>query len=113
MAELKRWQELRSELQISLNMMAVSPDSPEEISKSKGKHGLQARMLSDQDLEATTALGLKNVGTNLPPRPLPVPTSVLVSAQGIVLWIDQAEHYTDRSDTSVVKAALDTYLDCT
>ena len=46
-------------------------------------------------------------------RALPVPTSILVSGEGIVLWIDQAEHYTDRSDTSVVKAALDTYLDCT
>ena len=110
MAELKRWQELRSELQISLNMIAVSPDSPKDMSKSKGQHGLQARMLSDQSLAATTALGLKNVGTNMPPRALPVPTSILVSGEGIVLWIDQAEHYTDRSDIGVVRAALATHL---
>ena len=68
-------------------------------------------MLSDQDLAATNALGLKNVGTNLPPRPLPVPTSVLVSEQGTVLWVDQSEHYTDRSNTDVVKAALDAHSD--
>ena len=92
-------------------MIAVSPDSTKDISKGKGKHGLQARMLSDQDLAATAALGLKNVGTNMPPRPLPVPTSILVSDEGIVLWIDQAEHYTSRSDAGVVKAALGAHLD--
>ena len=92
-------------------MIAVSLDSPEATAKGKGKHGLFARMLSDQDLAATAALGLKNVGSNVPPRPLPVPTSVLVSEQGIVLWVDQSEHYTDRSDGDVVKAALDAHLD--
>ena len=92
-------------------MVAVSPDSPEAIAKGRGKHELDARMLSDQDLVATTALGLKNVGSNVPPRPLPVPTSVLVDEQGIVLWIDQSEHYTNRSDGDVVKAALDAHLD--
>ena len=91
-------------------MIAVSPDSPEATAKGKGKHGLFARMLSDQDLAATAALGLKNVGMNLPPRPLPVPTSVLVSEQGVVLWVDQSEHYTDRSDIGVVRAALATHL---
>ena len=92
-------------------MIAVSPDSLEATAKGKAKHGLEARLLSDQDLAATNALGLKNVGTNLPPRPLPVPTSVLVSHQGTVLWIDQSEHYTDRSNTDVVKAALDAHSD--
>ena len=92
-------------------MIAVSPDSPEATAKGKAKHGLEARLLSDQDLAATNALGLKNVETNLPPRPLPVPTSVLVSHQGTVLWIDQSEHYTDRSNTDVVKAALDAHSD--
>lgn len=55
--------------------------------------------------------GLENVGTNMPPRVLPVPTSILVSGEGIVRWIDQAEHHTDRSDAGVVKAALRAHLD--
>ena len=69
-------------------------------------------MLSDQDLAATVALGLRNVGTNTPPLPLPlpVPTSILVGDEGIVLWIYQAGHYTDRSDAGVVTAALGAHL---
>ena len=35
-----------------------------------------------------------------------MPTSVLVDALGVVLWIDQSEHYTDRSDREFVLSAL-------
>ena len=91
-------------------MIAVSPGSTKDVSKGRGKYGLQARMLSDQDLAATAALGLRNVGTNMLPLPLPVPMSILVSDEGIVLWIYQAERYTDRSDAGVVKAALGAHL---
>ena len=50
-------------------MIAFSPDSPEATAKGKGKHGLLARMLSDQDLAATAALGLKKCGYELASAP--------------------------------------------
>jgi peroxiredoxin len=82
-------------------MVAVCADSPEELRKGKGKHGLEAVMLSDKALIATDALGLRNIGAMIAPRavPVPVPISILVDAQGIVRWVDQSKHYTDHSLT--------------
>lgn len=67
-------------------------------------------MLSDKKLIATDALGLRNIGVPVSPRPVPVPTSILVDAQGVVLWIDQSKHYTDRSDRDFVLSALNEHL---
>ena len=92
-------------------MVTVCADSPEELRKGKGKHGLEAIMLSDKELLATDALGLRNIGAMSAPRPVAVPTSVLVDAQGVVLWIDQSEHYTDRSDRDFVMSALNEHLE--
>lgn len=91
-------------------MLTISADSPAEVRKGKGKHGLEAIMLSDKQLVATDAFGLRNVGAKSAPRPVPVPTTVLVDAEGIVRWIDQSEHYTDRSDRGLVMAALREHL---
>ena len=91
-------------------MVTVCADSPEELREGKGKHGLEAIMLSDKALIATDALGLRNSGAKSAPRPVPVPTSVLVNALGVVLWIDQSEHYTDRSDREFVLSALKKHL---
>jgi peroxiredoxin len=91
-------------------MVTVCADSPEELRKGKGKHGLEAIMLSDKALIATDALGLRNIGAMSAPRAVPVPTSILVDAQGIVRWVDQSEHYTDRSNRDVVMSALYEHL---
>ena len=91
-------------------MVTVCADSPEEVRKGKGKHGLEALMLSDRSLAAADALGLRNIGAMSAPRPVPVPTSVIVDANGIVLWIDQSEHYTQRSNRDFVRAALREHL---
>jgi hypothetical protein len=37
---------------------------------------------------------------------LPIPTTVLTDARGIVRWIDQSENYQRRSDPDRVRAAL-------
>jgi peroxiredoxin len=84
-------------------------DSPEQISKAKSKHGLQAIMLSDRKCEVIESLGIRNQGfhSGLPGGPLlPIPTTVLVDAAGIVRWIDQSENYQRRSDPDRVRTAL-------
>lgn len=70
------------ELKTPLKMVAVCADSPEEVRKGKGKHGLEALMLSDRSLAAADALELRNIGAMSAPRPVPVPTSVIVDANG-------------------------------
>jgi len=67
-------------------------------------------MLADPTLEVIDAFGYRNKNFNnfkIPSRPgLPVPTSLLVDATGTVVWMDQSENYTRRSDPDVVGAAL-------
>lgn len=80
----------------------------------RGVHGLQATMLADPKLELTELFGYKNKNINnfkTPGRPgLPVPTSLLIDAEGTVVWKDQSENYTQRSDPTVVGHALKTHF---
>ena len=69
-------------------------------------------MLADPDLKITTlynllntkALGPKGLGT------LPIPTTFLVDATGIVRWVDQADDYMIRSEPERVLVALEEAL---
>ena len=96
-------------------MVTVSTDLPEEIREGRTVHGLQARMLSDRELAVTDAFGLRNQGIHTGPivgaEALPVPTSLLIDADGRVLWMDQSEDYQRRSGPEVVLAALREHLD--
>ena len=70
-------------------------------------------MLSDRTLAVTDAFGLRNLGFHSGPpglEGLPVPTSMLISSDGKVLWIDQAENYQRRNGPEVVQAALQHHL---
>ncbi len=73
-------------------------------------------MLSDPKLVVTDAFGLRNLGFHSAPptddaEALPIPTSLLVDANGKVLWIDMSENYQRRSKPEVVLAALQAHLD--
>ena len=72
--------------------------------------GLQAIMLADPKLEIIDLFGFRNQNLNnfrMPGRPgLPVPTSLLVDENGKVVWKDQSDNYTRRSDPDYVSAAL-------
>lgn len=73
-------------------------------------------MLSDRDLRVTDAFGLRNQGIHSGPasdevEALPVPATLLIDADGKVLWMEVAENYQRRSGPEVVLAALRTHLD--
>jgi len=116
---LRRWEELRPELdRRGIEIVTLSTDKPAEIVAGRGKHGLCAMMLSDADLAVTDLYGLRNRPSFAPGRdralpeirPLPIPTTLLVDAKGIVRWIDQAADYQVRSDPERVLAALREHL---
>jgi len=71
-------------------------------------------MLSDRECELIDTLGIRNIGfhSGIPggAKALPIPTTVLVDATGVVRWIDQAENYQRRSDPDLVLAALTDHL---
>jgi peroxiredoxin len=106
---LRRWEELRPELDArGVAIVTVSTDTPDEIRRGRGKHGCRATMLSDPGLEVTDRYGLRNP-TNLTPkgiRGMPVPTTFLVDAEGVVRWIDQAKNYQVRSEPERVLRAI-------
>lgn len=99
---------------MDVQVVAVCPETPEEIRDGRGKHGLKAHMLSDPDLSLTDAFRLRNQGIHSGPPwesdALPVPTTILIDADGKVLWIDRAENYQRRSGPDVVLTALRTHL---
>ena len=97
--------------------MTISTDTPQEIASGRHKHNLGAIMLSDRNLAVTDQFGLRNLGIHSGPPPplaakaLPVPTSLLVDANGKVIWMDQSENYQRRSDPAYVLAALQEHMD--
>ena len=97
-------------------VITISTDSPEDIAAERHLHGLQARMLSDVQLQVTDAFGLRNTGFHSAPPThgsvaLPVPATLLVDREGRVLWIDLSKDYQRRSDPSVVLAAMQANFD--
>jgi peroxiredoxin len=77
------------------------------------KHGAKAIMLSDADLSVARQYGIENTATMIKPpgvKGLPVPTTILVDASGIVRWIDQAEDYQVRSQPDRVLTAVNAGL---
>ena len=110
-------EELRSEFdERGVKVVTVSVDLSEVIADRRHLHGLQATMLSDQQLVVTDAFGLRNQGIHSAPnsepaKALPVPATLLIDRQGTVLWRDLSENYQRRSDPSVVLAAMQTHFD--
>ncbi len=112
---MRRWEELRPEFdRRGVQIVTISTDKPEEIKAQRAKHGLQAIMLSDRDLAVTDKFGLRNRGrhSGIPGAApaLPVPTSILVDGDGVVVWLDQSENYQRRSDPDYVLGALREHL---
>jgi peroxiredoxin len=76
----------------------------------RGMHGLKATMLADPKLKLIEQFGYRNKNINnfktLGRPGLPVPTSLLIDAEGKVVWKDQTDNYTRRSVPDIVDAAL-------
>jgi peroxiredoxin len=110
-AELRRWEELRPELDArDVAIVTVCGDTAEKIRASRTKHGLRAVMIPDPDLAITDRYNLRNP-KNFALKsgvivPLPIPTTILVDAGGIVRWIDQSTDYMRRSAPERVLAAI-------
>jgi len=96
-----------------VRIVTLCTDTPEKIRAGRAKHGLEAVMLADPEATVIRDLGIENRGIHSGPpgKPaLPIPTTVLVDATGIVRWIDQSEHYQERSDPPRVRRALEEHV---
>ncbi len=94
-----------------VEVVTICGDTSSLIKKGRSMHGLPAVMLSDADLEVTDTYNLRH-SRALAPKPgvivsLPIPTTILVDADGVVRWIDQATDYQQRSHPDRVLGAVD------
>ena len=105
---------MRPELDaLGVGIVAICTDSPARIATGRRKHGLQGTFLADPTLAVTDLFGLRNLNTAVRPPgvpALPVPTTLLVDAGGVVLWKDQSADYMQRSDPEGLRRALREHL---
>jgi peroxiredoxin len=92
-----------------LQIVTICSDTPAQIRRGRAKHNIDAVMLSDPDLEVTDQFNLRNEGSLSPSGwgALPIPTTILVDADGIVRWIDQSRDYQLRSNPDRVRPVIE------
>ena len=77
-------------------------------------HGFKGTMLADPRSQIINKFGLKNQNRNnfrMPWRPdLPVPTTLLIDSNGTVIWKDQADQYSKRSDPKRIRLVLEEHF---
>jgi peroxiredoxin len=92
-----------------MKVVAVCTDTADQIANGRNKHGLQGTFLADPTLVVTDKFGLRNLNTAVRPPGLPglpIPTTLMLDANGVVRWKDQSADYMQRSDPGFVRAAL-------
>jgi peroxiredoxin len=96
-ADLRLWSQRREELQeLGLKLVAVSHDSVEELQRFKRGHDWDVTLVADPDLEIIRRYNLQNhnfTPKGGPFRDMAIPASILIDAEGKVLWINQATDF--------------------
>lgn|SRR5262245_44664820 len=113
-ADLRLWNAHGGELRrLGLKLVAVSHDSAEELRRFKQKHAWDVTLVADPELEIIRRYNLQN--RNFTPkggpfRDMAIPATILIDADGRVLWMSQATDFRVRSHPakvlSDVRAAL-------
>lgn len=117
-------QEIEGELkEMGFQIMALSPDKPENLNKTIKKNDLEYTLVSDSKMNLIDALGLsfqvdektlkkyKLYGINLEKASgeahnrLPVPAIIIANAEGIVTFTYVNPDYSVRADAGLVLAA--------
>ena len=97
-----------------VTLITVSTDTVSEINLGRKMHGLKGTMLADNKLKIINQFGLKNQNLNnfrIPFRPgLPIPTTLLIDDTGTVIWKDDTNQYSKRSDPERIKPVLEKLL---
>ena len=109
-ADLRLWNARGAELRaLGLKLVAVSHDSVEELRRFKEKQGWDMTLVADPGLEVIRRYNLQN--RNFTPkggpfRDMAIPATVLIDADGKVLWISQATDFRVRLHPDKVLAAV-------
>jgi peroxiredoxin len=109
-ADLRLWNARAGEVRaLGLRLVAVSHDSVEELRQFKLKHGWDMTLVADPGLEIIRRYNLQNhnfTPKGGPFRDMAIPTTVLIDADGKVLWMSQATDFRVRLHPEKVLAAV-------
>jgi peroxiredoxin len=107
---LLQLERLKSSTLKGITVLAVSPDSPEETNellarlKSSAGVSLTHRFLSDVDLKAIDAYGIRNKEAT---KPIPHPTTILIDRDGREVWRFTDRNFKTRPTDAELKQAVD------
>jgi peroxiredoxin len=97
---------------LGVRMLAISPDNVKEAAGMQRK-GLSIPLLTDEALSVTDLYGLRHQkgfagtpGKRGMMRPLAIPTTILIDAEGVVRWVDRSADFRVRSDAARVLGAI-------
>ena len=111
-----------------VKLVAISPQSPDNSLTMQQKNELAFTVLSDEGNKVAVQLGVaidpaakvvaaqRELGLDLTAinadrtTALPMPTTVVVDADGVIRWIDVHPDYTTRSEVADIVAAVDAML---
>ena len=110
--------------QYGVTVVAISKDSPAVVAAHRQRDGLTFPLLSDPDLAIIKRFGLLHeaglefktfllgpmrfpVGWPVGFKQMAIPTTLLLDAEHVVRWIDQADDYRIRGDASRTREALE------
>ncbi|WP_436298212.1 peroxiredoxin-like family protein [Variovorax sp. LjRoot175] len=122
---LRRWQQHLGELmQLGANLIAISPQSPENTEWTSSGNGLEYRLLSDSELTAANGFDIAftlpaelidlyaSVGTNVPilngngQWVLPVPATYVIDQAGRIRYAHVEADYRRRAEPDHVISAV-------
>jgi peroxiredoxin len=123
--QLSGIQEIESELtDLGYNIIAISTDSPENLSKTLGKEQLTYTLLSDSDLAAAKKFGIafkvpesytkllsESSGGKNKDRLLPVSSVFILDTKGIIQFEYINPNYKERISPGLLKAAASALID--
>lgn len=105
-ADLRLWNEQREELRaLGLRLVAVSHDSVEDLQRFKRGRDWDVTLVADPDLEIIRRYNLQNhnfTPKGGPFRDMAIPATILIDADGKVLWMSQASDFRVRSHPAKV-----------
>jgi peroxiredoxin len=103
---LQRWHDHGAAFEaLGVRVVAVSPDTADELTQLQRKRRWQITLLADPSLEVIRLYGLQN--RNFAPRrgpfrELAIPTTILLDPDGKVLWMEQTTDFRVRSQAERV-----------
>ena len=109
MEQLLQLQRLKTTTLAGVTVLAIAPDPPEKtrelIEKVRSSKDvvLTHRFLSDPELKATDAYGIRNSGAKMP---IPHPTTILVDRDGREVWRFTETDYKKRPTDDEIRAAV-------